>query len=60
MQVLALLDRCHNLRLHTSQLKNNNNNNNNNQEKLIIFSENKIHDYFLNKIHQQISITYSD
>ena len=29
MQVLALLGRCHSLRLHTSQLKNNNNNNNN-------------------------------
>jgi len=27
MQVLALLGRCHSLRLHTSQLKNNNNNN---------------------------------
>src|SRR5438034_5173170 len=26
MQVLALLDRCHSLRLHTPQLKNNNNN----------------------------------
>src|SRR5204862_7630060 len=35
MQVLALLGRCHSLRLHTPQLKkkkkNNNNNNNNNQ-----------------------------
>jgi hypothetical protein len=28
MQVLALLGRCHSLRLHTPQLKNNNNNNN--------------------------------
>ena len=30
MQVLALLDRCHSLRLHTPQLKKKNNNNNNN------------------------------